>query len=67
MKYLKLVYHNSQKVDILSSIIYILLISRHNLFSQYSIYRIVQFIDGGNIDGMALFSYLMGKILMDGI
>ena len=34
-----------------------------------SYYRIAQFIDRGNIDGLqlALFRYLMGKILMDGI
>ena len=30
-------------------------------------YRIAQFIDGGNIDELALFRYLMGKILTDGI
>ena len=30
-------------------------------------YRIAQFIDGGNIDELALFRYLMGNILTDGI
>ena len=30
-------------------------------------YHIAQFIEEGNIDGLALFGYFMEKILMDGI